>query len=108
MNNQNFNINNIDKEYINQLCREWNLSEFSIFGSFADNSANNSSDVDVLIDFKKDYKASLFDLIKLQNKLEVFFKTKVDLLTLNGVAHSNNEFRKQEILNNRIVLYESR
>lgn len=108
MNRQNSNIKNLDKDYINDFCRKWNLCEFSVFGSFARNENRDDSDIDVLVDFQKDYKASLFDLIKLKYELEHFFKTKVDLLTLNGVIHSNNEFRKQEILTSKVVLYESR
>ncbi len=108
MNNQNSNINNLDKDYLNEFCRKWNLSEFSVFGSFARSENRDDSDIDILVDFQKDHKASLFDLIKLKYELEQYFKTKVDLLTLNGVIKSSNEYRKQEILTSKVVLYESR
>ena len=108
MKNENSNIKNLDKDYINDFCRKWNLCEFSVFGSFARNENREDSDIDILVDFSTKSRAGLYDLIIMQEDLEKFFNRKVDLLTKNGVEHSRNEYRKNEILKNRVVIYESR
>lgn len=56
----------------------------SIFGSFARGSANLKSDVDFLIEYKKNDK-SLFDLVDLKLDLEETLDRKVDIITYHSI-----------------------
>lgn len=55
----------------------------SIFGSYARNEMINSSDIDILIEFKGE--KSLFDLADLKNQLEKALEREVDILTYQSL-----------------------
>jgi len=66
------------------LCSQFGIAKIGIFGSFARGEQNRSSDVDVLIEFKKGY-ATLKNFVGLADRLEILFSRKVDLLTVEGI-----------------------
>lgn len=98
----------IEKKFLDEICKKWNLSEFSLFGSYANKTNTESSDIDILIDFKKEKKLGLFELIQIQNELENYFQKKVDLVTKNSILNSKNMFIKNDIMKKKVVLYESK
>jgi len=63
---------------------QFGVTRIGIFGSFARNEQTRTSDVDVLVDFATGY-ATLKNFIGLCDYLEVLFRKKVDLLTVEGV-----------------------
>ena len=67
------------------ILKEAGVLKSSLFGSVARGEADEKSDVDVLIEFPKD--KNLFDLIDLEQKLEVVLGRKVDVLTYRSVHH---------------------
>lgn len=94
-------IQHIKKQIIPILKRE-GINKAAIFGSFATGKANKSSDIDLLVNFKKD--VSLLDISHLKIKLEEKTQKKVDILTYNGI----HPRLKNIILNEQKIIYEKR
>ncbi len=89
---------------LKKLCREYNVSTFSVFGSFIRKDFNDNSDMDFLVDFDEQdpfkYADSYFGF---KNNLEKLFNHKVDLIEKRGLK---NTFFKQELENTKVLIYE--
>ncbi len=92
----------LDQEKIEDFCRRWKISEFSLFGSVLRDDFRPDSDVDVLVSFDPDIPWSLFDWIDMIEELKEIFGREVDLVEKSGLR---NPFRRREILENRQVVY---
>jgi predicted nucleotidyltransferase len=92
----------LEKEKIEEFCRRWKISEFSLFGSVLRENFGPESDVDVLVSFDPDIPWSLFDWIDMIDELKEIFGREVDLVEKSGLR---NPFRRREILQNRQVVY---
>ena len=79
-------IKEILEKHNNYLRQTFHVSEIGIFGSFVKGreKADNSSDVDILITFKKGYK-DFFNYMRLKYYLEELLGRKVDLVIKNAV-----------------------
>jgi len=71
------------KEQILALAAKYGASNVRIFGSVANGTADEKSDIDFLIDMEKG--RSLFDLGGLLMELQELFNRKVDVVTENGL-----------------------
>ncbi len=71
----------------------------SLFGSAARGDDNDSSDIDVIVQF--DENKTLLDLIGLKNELEELLNKKVDILTYDSI----NIKIKDEILDGSELIY---
>ena len=71
------------KEQILALAAKYGASNVRIFGSVANGTADEKSDIDFLVDMEKD--RSLFDLGGLLMDLQSLFNRKVDVVTENGL-----------------------
>jgi predicted nucleotidyltransferase len=71
------------KEQILALAAKYGASNVRIFGSVANGTADEKSDIDFLVDMEKD--RSLFDLGGLLMDLQGLFNRKVDVVTENGL-----------------------
>ena len=71
------------KKKIRPILKRSDVRRAGIFGSIARGEAKKSSDIDILVEFKKG--KSLFDLVGLEIKLEKALKRKVDLLTYKSI-----------------------
>jgi predicted nucleotidyltransferase len=58
------------------------VDKIGYFGSFAKNKQNESSDIDILVSFRKPIGWAFFDL---QNYLESNLKEHVDLVSINAL-----------------------
>ena len=87
---------------LRDLCRRWQVREFSLFGSVLRESFGTESDVDVLVSFEETAPWSLWDLADLQDELQSLFGRPVDLVEPEAIR---NPFRHKEILETRKVLY---
>ena len=65
-----------------RLTEKYGLSLMAIFGSYGRGQQTENSDIDILVDFKKPIGVEFIDLA---NELEILLKTKVDLVSKNGV-----------------------
>ena len=71
------------KEQILALAAKYGASNVRIFGSVANGTADEKSDIDFLVDLEKG--RSLFDLGGLLMDLQGLFNRKVDVVTENGL-----------------------
>lgn len=74
------------------LSKEYAVRRIGLFGSFADNSADENSDIDLLVELDKPIGWKFFSL---EIYLEKIFERKVDLVTKNALK----EQIKNDILN---------
>ncbi len=79
------------KEIINQLksnkqyLLSFGVKEIGLFGSFLTNNANSDSDIDLLVDIKKEHK-TFKNFMSLNYFLEHLFNRKVDLITKQSLS----------------------
>ncbi|PHS35407.1 MAG: hypothetical protein COA82_04950 [Alkaliphilus sp.] len=67
------------RESILDLVEEYNVKKISIFGSYADGTATETSDVDILVEFLTK-NISLFKLYEFQEEIAGRLNTDVDLV----------------------------
>ncbi|HAJ31930.1 MAG TPA: nucleotidyltransferase [Candidatus Atribacteria bacterium] len=79
-------IKKILEKHNNYLRKTFHVREIGIFGSFVkgQEKADNSSDVDILITFKKGYK-DFFNYMRLKYYLENLLSREVDLVIKEAV-----------------------
>lgn len=73
------------------IIKKNNADDIKLFGSFANGTSHENSDVDFIIHFREN--ASLFDLIEIKIELEDLLDRKVDIvsensLTLNEISNT--------------------
>ena len=90
------------KKHIIPTLKNNGAVKIAVFGSFANGSEKKSSDVDILVKFKKEI--TLMDLSGMKIKLEDKIGRKVDLITYEGI----NPRIKKIILNEQKIIYEKR
>lgn len=74
------------------LSKEYAVRRIGLFGSFADNSADENSDIDLLVELDKPIGWKFFSL---EIYLEKIFGRKIDLVTKNALKQQI----KKDILN---------
>jgi predicted nucleotidyltransferase len=95
----------LPRKKIAEFCRRRQVVEFSLFGSVLREDFRPDSDVDVLVTFAPDAQVSLFDLVDMQDELEIIFKREVDLVEKQAVLESRNYIRRKSILANTRIIY---
>jgi predicted nucleotidyltransferase len=98
----------IDYNLIDQFCRKWKMTEFSLFGSILRDNFGPDSDVDVMVSFEPGAHWSLLDLVEMREELQGIFQRPVDLLTRRAVERSQNWIRREAILNHAEMIYGQR
>jgi hypothetical protein len=78
------------------LKNTYNIEKIGIFGSFAKDNQNDSSDIDILVEFSE--PIGYFKFIELEQFLEKVLGKKVDLATKNSLKLSI----KKEVLKDTI------
>ena len=88
------------------LCREHNVKTMFAFGSsVSDNFDFNKSDIDLLVEIDiPDPVENGEKILSLWDKLELFFKSKVDLLTNPNIM---NPYLRQSVDESKVLIYES-
>ncbi len=64
------------------LYRDFAVKEIGLFGSFADNTHDEDSDIDILVELERPIGWKFFSL---ELYLEKIFKRKIDLVTKNAI-----------------------
>lgn len=90
------------RELLTDLCRRWQISELSVFGSVARGSSGPDSDVDLLVTFHPDSPWSTLDLVDLRQEFSSLFGRHIDLVEERAIR---NPYRKASILRDKSVLY---
>lgn len=64
------------------LSKEYNVKTLGLFGSFSDETFNDNSDIDLLVELNE---PNGWDIISLEIFLEEIFNRKIDLVTKNAI-----------------------
>ena len=92
----------IPQKEIEEFCKRWSITKFSVFGSVLREDFRPDSDIDVLVSIDPKAKIDLFELIDMKLELQELFKRPVDLVEKEGLR---NPYRRQEILRTARVVY---
>ena len=84
---------------VREAASEYPVKRVELFGSYADGTATDKSDVDFLVEFK-DSSKSLLNLLGFQERLIELFNMDVDVVKLP--LKQNSEL----IIENRVCVYE--
>jgi uncharacterized protein len=88
---------------IKQLCKDYRVKSFSVFGSVLTDNFTSHSDIDFVVDFEENDPIKYTDLyFQLKEKLEQLFNRRIDLIEERGIK---NSFFKKELNNSKVVLY---
>lgn len=74
------------KKTIAEIAPKYNLTKVTLFGSRANGTATENSDVDLIVEFPKG--SSLLDLIGLKYELEEIWNLSVDVISSGGLEGS--------------------
>lgn len=94
-------VQNIKKQ-ITPILKRQGVTKAALFGSVVRNETKKNSDIDILVDLKKD--KTLLDLVRLKFALEKKLNKKVDILTYGGIYPR----LKNIILGEQQIIYEKR
>jgi len=87
------------------LCRKHGIAKLSLFGSASRNELAPESDVDLMVEFLPDSRASLFDVAAMQDEFpSAFGGRKVDIVTPEILL---NPHRRDSIVPDLKVIYEA-
>jgi predicted nucleotidyltransferase len=92
----------IPLEEIKAFCAQWQIIEFSLFGSSVRSDFTENSDIDVLVTFAPDAKRSLIHRVHMINELKNIFGREVDLAE---ECCLDNPFRRRAILADKKVIH---
>jgi predicted nucleotidyltransferase len=73
-----------------------------VFGSYARTQENRKSDIDILVNFSKDSKVTLFKYIHIVNDLEALTGKKIDLVEEGQLK----PFARESVEHDKILIYE--
>jgi uncharacterized protein len=99
----------VTRDAIEAFCHQWNIVEFSLFGSVLREDFREDSDVDVLVCFAEEARWHLFDLMEMQRQFEAMVGRflRIALLTIDLVEKVSlkNLYRRANILRTYQVIY---
>jgi uncharacterized protein len=95
----------IPTEKIEEFCRKWKITEFSLFGSVLRDDFRPDSDVDVLVTFGPDAHRRYYHILDMKDELKEIFGREVDIVEKRLVEKSENYLRRRHILSNLETVY---
>lgn len=98
---------NVPRRKLAAFCRKYNIQKLAFFGSVLRDDFRSTSDVDILVEFKKGYTPGLA-FFAMPDELKKILGRDVDLLTYKGVKSSRNLIRRKAILDSAQVYYAAR
>lgn len=92
----------LQKEQIADFCRRRHIRRLAIFGSALRSDFNESSDIDILVEFEPEHSPGLFGMARMERELSLLLGgRKVDLRTPEDLSR----YFRQEVLNEAEVQY---
>lgn len=95
----------IPEREIKAFCERWHIIKLEIFGSAARDDFNETSDIDLLVEFDSSYHRTLSDQIKIQTEIEEIFRRSVDLIVRKTIQNSPNPYKRNSILSSAKEIY---
>ncbi len=90
------------KKIIEPVISKYSITYAGVFGSYAKNTHQETSDIDLLINYKKPF--SYFDLVRLEQELEKISGKKFDVVT----EASLSPFIKNDVVKEAQTVYGQR
>lgn len=90
----------ISDEELAEICRRYHVRELALFGSILRDDFDESSDIDVLVEFEPNAPIGFIALQDFQEELSTLFGRSVDVVTKPGL---NRHFREPVLKNARII-----
>lgn len=84
----------IPQDRLEAFCRAHRIRRLPLFGSALRDDFRPDSDVDVLVSFEAGARHSLFDLVTMQDELQIILGREVDLVEREAVEQSENYIRR--------------
>ena len=92
----------LQKEQIADFCRRRHIRRLAVFGSALRSDFNESSDIDILVEFEPEHSPGLFGMARMERELSALLDgRKVDLRTPEDLSR----YFRQEVLNEAEVQY---
>ncbi len=92
----------LPKEQIADFCRRRHIRRLAIFGSALRSDFNESSDIDILVEFEPEHIPGLFGMARMERELSALLGgRKVDLRTPEDLSR----YFRQEVLSEAEVQY---
>ena len=96
----------ISRTKLAALCRKYGIAKLSLFGSASRNELKPESDVDLMVEFSPDSRASLFDITTMKDEFSAALGgRKVDIATSEILR---NPYRRNSIVPDLKLIYEAR
>ena len=96
----------IPRRKLTAFCRKYRIQKLAFFGSVLREDFKPTSDLDILVEFKKGHTPGLA-FFAMPEELKEIFGWDVDLLTYQGIKSSRNPIRRKAILESAQVIYVS-
>ncbi len=90
----------ISLEDLAMFCARYHVKKFSLFGSVLGETFTDSSDIDILVEFREGHVPG-FAFVTMQDELEALLNRRVDLHTPNSVS----KYFRREVMKQARVLY---
>ncbi len=87
------------------FCERWQVTQLALFGSVLRDDFGPGSDIDVLVEFAREARHSLFDMVRMEEELSEIFGREVDLVERAGIEQSRNYLRRRAILESAETIY---
>jgi len=86
----------LPKEQIADFCRRRHIRRLAVFGSALHTDFNESSDIDILVEFEPEHSPGLFGMARMERELSALLGgRKVDLRTPEDLSR----YFRQEVMN---------
>ena len=82
-------------EHKQRLCEKYPIKSLAIFGSYSRSEQTDSSDLDLMVEFKERIGIRFIDLA---NELEEIIGEKVDLVSRNGIKEKYFKTIEDELI----------
>jgi predicted nucleotidyltransferase len=90
------------KDQIAEFCRRHHIRRLAVFGSALRSDFNETSDIDILVEFEPDHIPGLLGMARMERELSALFGgRKVDLRTPEDLSR----YFRQDVLNEAEVQY---
>jgi len=90
------------KEAIEKNHHKKDIKKVSLFGSYIKETAEEDSDVDVLVEFNPEATVGFFKFVQIQRELSDFVGKPIDLLTPEALS----KFFRDKVLKEAETIYE--
>ena len=91
------------KKIVIPACKTFNVERLSIFGSYAREDTNRSSDIDFIVEFIDPNHKPSKRFFGLLHFFEDKFRCEIDMVTPDGIR---NPYFRNRVMRERIDLYE--